>query len=96
MTKLSDPIIVCAACRFCGDIIIAAPRHYDMTMRNIVKFIETEDNPYSSANVEQGFIDQHGVFYTREEAWVIAVKNNQIHRNIETSTVGKLFSEHLY
>jgi hypothetical protein len=92
MTKLSDPIIVCAACKFDDEVVIG-PRHYDMTMHAML-----DRMPHIAANAKpiQGFIDQHGVFYTREEAYVIAVKNNQIRRNIETSTVGKLFSEHLY
>jgi hypothetical protein len=43
---------------------------------------------------EQGFIDQHGVFYSREQAWEIAEFRNQIVR--ELPATGKLYSEHLY
>lgn len=45
---------------------------------------------------EEGFIDQHGKFYTREEAWPIALGNKQIDPQELMWSVGRLHSEHLY
>lgn len=45
---------------------------------------------------EQGFIDQHGKFYTREEAFVIAKENDQLIRQEGWNTTGRLYSENLY
>ena len=49
---------------------------------------------------EQGFVDQFGNFYSREEAWIIAVTNGQIIRRVggdmSLDGEGKLFSENLY
>lgn len=47
----------------------------------------------------QGFLDQFGKFYTREEAWHVAVANQQIVRDqkLYSGPNGfKLFSEHMY
>lgn len=44
---------------------------------------------------EQGFIDQFHQFLTREEAWLVAVRQNQIFRRCGGDE-GKLFSENLY
>jgi hypothetical protein len=45
-------------------------------------------------NCDQGFIDQRGKFWTREEAWVIAETNGQIKYRV--SIEGTLYSENLY
>lgn len=44
----------------------------------------------------QGFIDQHGTFYTRSEAYVIAKENGQLIRQEGWNSTGKLYSENLY
>lgn len=44
---------------------------------------------------DQGFIDQWGLFLTREEAWTVAVEKGQIRRQVNTPE-GTLYSEHLY
>lgn len=43
---------------------------------------------------EQGFIDQFGVFLSREEAWEVANAVGQIFRKV--SGEGTLYSENLY
>lgn len=43
----------------------------------------------------QGFIDQHGNFYDRQQAWVIAEGNGQIIR-YNDGCEGTLYSENLY
>lgn len=47
---------------------------------------------------EQGFVDQHGQFYTREEAFRIAFANGQIinHCGGDITNGGTLYSENLY
>lgn len=44
---------------------------------------------------EQGFIDQYGNFYTREEAYFVAEENGQIIKKCGGDRVS-LFSENLY
>ncbi len=85
------PRIVCAAVQneFTKDIIIGI-RHYDAIMRK-----QMELSPQWGDPAVQGFIDQFGKFYTREEAWVVAELNDQIIRRVGGDN-GKLFSENLY
>lgn len=89
-SELDPPRIVCAANRY-GNILIVAPRHFDPLMH---EQIDRLDIKISSSHWEQGFIDQHRRFYTREEAWKIAEFNGQIIRSV--SSPGKLYSENLY
>lgn len=89
--ELSPPRIVCAAIRQAGDVIIGA-RHFDRWM---IGDIQRRGEYGVWRGAEQGFIDQHGRFYTREEAWKIADANGQIFRDREWFT-GMLHSEHLY
>lgn len=98
MSDLSAPRIVCAANQHLDTKEIAiGVRHFCPIMcANIDRFgrkgQQYEDGWRAS---EQGFIDQHGVFYTREQAWVIAEKNGQIIRDPDWQR-GSLHSEHLY
>lgn len=89
-----EPKIVCAANRIIlkdgTEIIIPSARHWDNIMHNIIFHIDRDID-----ETEQGFIDQFGHFYTREEAWVVAEKNNQIIRRVGGDGQ-KLFSENLY
>ena len=88
------PRIVCAAMR-CVDIVVVGPRHYDSVMQQQIAFYESL---WTKNKVEQGFIDQHGNFYNRHDAWVIAEANGQIYRRCGGDTIdgGRLFSENLY
>ena len=52
-------------------------------------------SPSPGKRIEQGFVDQHNTFYTREEAWIIASNNDQIIRRIPGCD-GTLYSENLY
>lgn len=84
--------IVCAANRSknTGRIICGA-RHHDTIMREQIKASEGRDE---WVNSDQGFIDQYGRFWNREDAWKIAEKQGQIRRQV--STPGTLYSENLY
>lgn len=101
MSELSPPRIVCAANKHPVSAEIAVGvRHFCPVMHgNILRFkgANDENSLYGKGwrQSEQGFIDQHGVFYTREEAWVIAEKNGQIIGDHDWCT-GSLHSEHLY
>lgn len=83
--------IVCAAA-LVNDHIVCSARHYDRLM---VRQMELIKEAYSGANVVQGFIDQHGEFLTREEAWKVATEAGQIVRRVGGDD-GRLFSENLY
>ena len=82
--------IVCAANRkrFTGEIVLGI-RHWDAFMRHL----ETEGDP-----VDQGFIDNHGNFLSRTEAWKVAETAGQIIRRVggDDSNGGTLYSENLY
>ncbi len=99
---LSKPRIVCAANRHKDDpsIIVTGARHFDTLMRNQIKMTEHSHHDFH----EQGFIDQHCNFYTREVAWIIAWGQGQLDAervarrgsNLMESDTGTLYSEDLY
>lgn len=91
MTELSEPRIVCAAIHLVNGLVIPSARHFDMTMRLVVASIGIG----KLVGARQGFIDQHGQFHTREQAWVIAYNQKQIRRELSCGH-GVLYSEHLY
>lgn len=104
----SKPFIVCAANRNKNGEIAVGPRHLSPTMvEQILRALpknsteeEQEELRLLWLTAEQGFIDQFGTFYTREEAWVIAKENGQIARFVggdnHDRDKGRLFSENLY
>lgn len=82
--------IVCAAIRNDVYDIICSPRHWDSLMRVQVSL---SSGKWDMA--EQGFVDQHGEFLTREQAFKVATEAGQIIRRCGGDD-GKLFSENLY
>jgi hypothetical protein len=87
---MSKPrVVVCAALLNNDDEIICSPRHFDSTARAAFNW---NDHWW---NAEQGFVDQFGVFMSREEAWKVAEAAGQI--KYRCGGDGKeLFSENLY
>ena len=92
--------VVCAANRHptSGRIILGA-RHWDGPMRAHKLDLDgvwSNDDAWHSC--EQGFIDQHGQFMSREEAWKVAEEAGQIFRRCggDTRNGGTLYSENLY
>ncbi len=81
--------IVCAALQYDTGELIVGPRHFCPVMR---KQLENSDD---NGIPEQGFIDQHGKFYNRTEAWIIADNAGQIVRRVGGDEK-KLYSENLY
>lgn len=100
MSKLliEGRFVVCAACRY-GEMIICGARHYDMVMHGVLAQLK-EDRLFAFeevGKVEQGFIDQRGVFMDREEAFLVAEAAGQLNvRREKTPGKGTLFSEDLY
>ena len=88
--------VVSAAARNSRGQIIASPRHCDLIFHQTVVLIkdEKEQNEWTYHS-EQGFIDQWGVFMTREEAWEVALAANQVYKRVGGDN-GKLYSENLY
>ena len=68
--------IVCAANKFPDGTMILGVRHWDPVMREQARRIGYSEK--SNGVCEQGFLDNHQSFVTREEAWVIANEAGQI------------------
>lgn len=90
---MSQKRVVCAAIKHPqSGAVIAGPRHFDGVMRaTIGKSLEWYE-------AEQGFIDQHGNYLSRTEAWKVAEAAGQILRRCggDTANGGTLYSENLY
>jgi hypothetical protein len=87
-----SPRIVCAAIQHKNGRIIAGARHFDLVMH---KVIEQLPDALEWRTATQGFIDNYGRFFNRQQAWVIATAKGQI-RNTIPGVDGTLYSEHLY
>jgi hypothetical protein len=96
-----NPKIICAATKveylaedkYLKSVVICSPRHWDVIAREQFKVMNISQSNVKSET--QGFVDQYGDFYTREQAWIIADKNKQIVRRVGGDHE-KLFSENLY
>lgn len=90
--------VVCAANRDPQtDHLILGARHWDQSMHihhGLFVYAKYYDLKFS----EQGFIDQHGVFMGRQEAWKVAKEAGQIIRRVpgDDEDGGTLYSENLY
>jgi hypothetical protein len=76
--------------------MLIGPRHWDQTMQTQADNIENSTGAFGE--LDQGFIDQHGVFMTREEAWKVAEAAGQIIKRVggDDRDGGTLYSENLY
>lgn len=91
--------IVSAANRY-GSVIVPSARHYDPSMHKLIEYIG-RNFLVEMARIggeEQGFIDQHGAFLSRTEAWKVAEAAGQIIYRCggDDSNGGTLYSENLY
>jgi len=93
--KSAKIIIVCAACRY-GDFIVTGARHWDNIMINTVRKIYGNSSKEVCSKSDQGFIDQYGRFYSRQEAYQIVQENGQPFNAARNTIVGELYSEGLY
>lgn len=89
--------VVCAANRYADGTITLGLRHHDAWMQQHVIALRIETRR-PNGPPEQGFIDNHGSFLTRKEAWVIAETAGQIVRRCgaDGPEAHGLFSENLY
>ena len=91
-------VVVCAARKY-KDHIFAMPRHTSPVFR--AWFLLTEKNKFPrnfpKSSIEQGFLDQHGIYMDRVEALAIATAASQIGKRRPKGTpLNLLFSEDLY
>jgi hypothetical protein len=86
--------VVCAANKY-GDLIICGARHHDKIMN--AQIIAIGKDKCKPTEGYQGFIDQFGVFMSREEALVTAKASGQKLNMARNSGNGKvLYSEGIY
>lgn len=91
--------VVCAAIRAADGEVLVGIRHYSPDMRRQIEQRRDGAKFKHRHDEDQGFVDQHGVFMSREEAFKLANKNTQI---INPDGLGhgldgwKLYSEGLY
>jgi len=96
--------IVCAAMLMDDGLIVTGIRHYSPEMRATLRRIYGSGlkvfgvwlkKPYWFRVKAQGFVDTHGTFVPRKEAWLTAEANAQI-RPHSSLVRGTLYSEDLY
>lgn len=91
--------IVAAANKY-GDVILVGVRHGSDDMYSLYDHIDDEltFDACPSSKCEQGFITSKYRFVARNEAWKIAVEQQQIVRRVggDDSDGGTLYSENLY
>lgn len=89
MFDIQPEKIVCAAIKK-DEIIITGVRHFDKIMQKQIEVSSLDRKGW-----EQGFVTNKLRFVSREEAWDIAQRNNQLCWGKDRPP-GKLFSEDLY
>lgn len=95
----SPPERIVSACNRHGDTLLVGVRHGSDDMYSVVDLFGIgELRRKSSPKEEQGFITSKYRFVNRQEAWKIAVEQQQIVRRVggDTSQGGTLYSENLY
>lgn len=92
--------VVCAAlrCPRTYDVLIGI-RHYSPDMHMQIEARRDGERFYNLHDPDQGFVDQHGVYMTREEAYQVALAAGQLtypERCGRGLDGPKLYSEGLY
>ena len=88
--------IVCAANRY-GDLIVPSARHHDALMNKLIARLGGSHKLLDEdGHTEQGFIDQYGKWWNREDAFIIAERNGQDVDLTRNSVPDRLYSEGLY
>lgn len=91
--------VVCAAIRAADGEVLLGIRHYSADMHRQIEQRVDGAKFMHRCDEDQGFVDQHGVFMSRLEAYVVASRGRQI---IDRQSCGKgldgmkLYSEGLY
>jgi hypothetical protein len=84
--------IVSAAMLMQDGLVVPGVRHFSPEMRAVLHRIYGDG--YHLRVKQQGFVDTHGNFLSREDAWERANQTGQILR--DCGTTGELYSENLY
>ena len=87
--------VVCAAIRAADGSVLLGIRHYSSDMHRQIAMREDADKFLHRNGEDQGFVDQHGVYMTRREAYDVALKADQIIHS-EACLRDELYSEGLY
>lgn len=95
--KFGVPRRLVSACNRYKDVLITGPRHSCPIMSLTMAAYGGMEvlHEYSGEDHEQGFVDQFGTFYSRDEAYILAVSNGQL-LYPEDCHYERLFSEGLY
>lgn len=91
----SERRVVCAAIRADDGEILLGIRHYSQDMHRQIEARNDGEKFLRRSGDDQGFVDQHGNYMNREEAFVVAIASGQI-RYPDACCEGELFSEGLY
>lgn len=91
--------VVCAAIRASDGEVLLGVRHYSPDMHSQIEARHDGHKFCHRHGLDQGFVDQHGVYLTREEAFAVAQADGQV-RHPECCGRGPdgptLYSEGLY
>lgn len=91
--------VVCAAIRAADGSVLLGIRHYSADMHSQIAARHDGEKFKHRLDEDQGFVDQHGNFMSREQAYRLAAQNGQIVRP-EACGHGvngpRLYSEGLY
>lgn len=88
--------VVCAAVRASNGDVIVGVRHYSEDMHRQIHWRKDGERFKNRQGDDQGFVNTWGEYLTREQAYLVAIHNNQILRNTPFTNEGKLDSEALY
>lgn len=92
--------VVCAAIRAADGSLLLGIRHYSADMHAQIEARRDGEKFKHRMDEDQGFVDQHGVWMSRHEAYCVALREKQIvnphaiGRRLDVGTV--LYSEGLY
>lgn len=99
-SEYSPPERIVSACNRHGETLLVGVRHGSEDMYSLWDNVLEFDSSFfdNHGNQEQGFITSKYRFVDRQEAWKIAVEQQQIVRRVggDTSQGGTLYSENLY
>jgi len=91
--------VVCAAIRAADGDVLLGIRHYSADMHRQIAARRDGEKFKHRLDGDQGFVDQHGTFMSREEAYAVAALARQI-TDLDACGKGlngpKLYSEGLY
>lgn len=87
--------VVCAAIRAADGEVLLGIRHYSMDMHRQMDARVDGHKFIRRSGSDQGFVDQFGVYMTRQEAFAVALKAGQI-TNMDACDCVTLCSEGLY